>query len=91
VTFVAKASEETGSFIESLATLIEVNWEETMDRQRIEGGLKKTTGTVKEQAGKIVGDRHLEREGKIEKTEGRIRSAVGNAIDAVRDVVDDEK
>jgi uncharacterized protein YjbJ (UPF0337 family) len=62
-----------------------------MDRQRIEGGLKKTTGTIKEQAGKVIGDRHLEGEGKLEKTEGRIRSGVGKAMDAVRDVVNSEK
>jgi uncharacterized protein YjbJ (UPF0337 family) len=55
-----------------------------MDRQRIEGGLKKATGTVKEQAGKAIGDRHLETEGKVEKTEGRVRSGVGKAMDAVR-------
>ena len=62
-----------------------------MDRQRIEGGLKKTTGTVKEQAGRVIGDRHLETEGKAEKTEGRIRSGVGKAMDAVREVVNKEK
>jgi uncharacterized protein YjbJ (UPF0337 family) len=31
-----------------------------MDRQRIEGGLKTATGTITEQAGKAIGDRHLE-------------------------------
>lgn len=62
-----------------------------MDRDRIEGGLKKTTGTIKEQAGKAMGSRHLETEGKAEKTEGRIRSGLGKAIDAVREVVNDEK
>lgn len=62
-----------------------------MVRQRIEGGLKKTSGTIREQAGKVIGDRHLETEGKVEKTEGRIRSGVGKAMDAVRDVVNDEK
>lgn len=41
-----------------------------MDRQRIEGGLKKATGSIKEQAGKAIGDRHLEREGRAEKAEG---------------------
>jgi uncharacterized protein YjbJ (UPF0337 family) len=61
-----------------------------MDRQRIEGGLKKATGSIKEQAGKAVGDRHLEGEGKAEKTEGHIRSGVGNAMDAIRDVVEKE-
>jgi uncharacterized protein YjbJ (UPF0337 family) len=54
-----------------------------MDRQRIEGGLKKATGTIKEQAGKAIGSRHLETEGKVEQAEGRIRSGVGKAMDAV--------
>ena len=62
-----------------------------MDRQRIKGGLKKATGTIKEQAGKAMGDRHLETEGKAEKTEGRIRSGVGKAMDAVRELVNEEK
>jgi len=62
-----------------------------MDRQRIQGGLKKTTGTIKEKAGEALGDRHLESEGKAEKTEGHIRSGVGKAMDAVREVVNREK
>jgi uncharacterized protein YjbJ (UPF0337 family) len=62
-----------------------------MDRQRIEGGLKKTTGMIKEKAGQAIGDRHLETEGKAEKTEGHIRSGVGKAMDAVREVVNSEK
>jgi uncharacterized protein YjbJ (UPF0337 family) len=61
-----------------------------MDRQRIEGGLKKATGSIKEQAGKAVGDRHLEGEGKAEKTEGHIRSGLGKAMDAIREVVEKE-
>ena len=62
-----------------------------MDRQRIEGGLKKTTGTIKEKAGEMLGDRHLENEGRAEKSEGQIRSGVGKAMDAVREVVNKEK
>ena len=61
-----------------------------MDRQRIEGGLKKGAGAIKEKAGKALGDRHLESEGKAEKTEGHIRSGVGKAMDAVREVVGKE-
>jgi uncharacterized protein YjbJ (UPF0337 family) len=57
-----------------------------MDRQRIEGGLKKATGTVKEKAGQALGDRHLENEGTAEKTEGHVRSAVGKVKDAARDI-----
>jgi uncharacterized protein YjbJ (UPF0337 family) len=62
-----------------------------MNRQKIEGGLKKTTGTIKEKAGEALGDRHLENEGELEKTEGHIRSGAGKAMDALREVVNDEK
>jgi hypothetical protein len=41
--------------------------ENVMDRQRIEGGLKKATGSIKERAGKAIGDRHLEAEGERRK------------------------
>ena len=53
-----------------------------MDRQRIEGGVKKATGTIKEKAGKVIGHRHLESEGKAENAEGRLRSGVGNGCGA---------
>src|SRR5438045_3862464 len=33
-----------------------------MDQQRIEGGLRKTTGTIKQEAGEALGDRHLQTE-----------------------------
>jgi uncharacterized protein YjbJ (UPF0337 family) len=56
-----------------------------MDRQRMEGGLKKATGTIKEKAGQITGDRDLEAEGKVDKGEGHIRSAVGKVKDAARE------
>jgi uncharacterized protein YjbJ (UPF0337 family) len=62
-----------------------------MDRQRVQGGLKKTTGTLKEKAGEALGDRKLESEGKAEKAEGHLRSGVGKAMEAVREVVHKEK
>jgi uncharacterized protein YjbJ (UPF0337 family) len=62
-----------------------------MDRQRIEGGVKKATGTIKEKAGKVIGHRHLESEGKAENAEGHFRSGVGKAMDAVREIVNSEK
>ena len=58
-----------------------------MDKQRIEGGLKRATGTVKEKLGQATGNRHMEAEGKADKAEGRIRSAVGKGKDAVREIV----
>jgi uncharacterized protein YjbJ (UPF0337 family) len=58
-----------------------------MDKQRIEGGLRKATGAIKEKVGQITGDRETEAEGKAEKAEGRVRSAIGHAKDAVREIV----
>lgn len=57
-----------------------------MDRQRMEGGIKKATGTIKEKAGQMTGDRDLEAEGTVEKGEGHIRSAVGKVKDAAREI-----
>ena len=62
-----------------------------MDRQRVQGGLKKTTGTLKEKAGEALGDRKLESEGKAEKAEDHLRSGVGKTMEAVREVVHKEK
>ena len=58
-----------------------------MDKQRMEGGLKKATGTVKEKTGQMTGDRDLEAEGKVDKGEGKVRSAVGHAKDAAKEIV----
>ena len=59
-----------------------------MDKQRIEGGVKKATGTIKEKAGQLTGDRHLEDEGKADRAEGKVRDAVGHAKDAVRNLTE---
>jgi uncharacterized protein YjbJ (UPF0337 family) len=57
-----------------------------MDKDRIAGGVKKATGTIKEAVGKATGDRRLEYEGRADKAEGHVRSAVGKAKDAVREL-----
>ena len=61
-----------------------------MDRQRVKGGIQKATGKIKEKAGKAIGDRHLESEGNAENAEGHVRSGVGKAMDAVREIVNEE-
>jgi uncharacterized protein YjbJ (UPF0337 family) len=58
-----------------------------MDKERMKGGLKKATGTIKEKAGQVTGDHDLEAEGKMEKAEGHVRSGIGHAKDAVREIV----
>ena len=58
-----------------------------MDKQRIEGSVKKATGSVKEKVGQLTGDRHTEAEGAAEKAEGRVRSGIGKAKDAAREFI----
>ena len=58
-----------------------------MDKQRIEGGLDKAKGTIKEKAGQVSGDRDLEAEGKMDKAEGHVRSGIGKAKDAVKEII----
>ena len=46
-----------------------------MDKDRIAGGVKKVTGTVKEKVGKALGDAKTAAEGKRERDEGRVQTA----------------
>lgn len=57
-----------------------------MDNDRIAGLGKKVSGSIKEAIGKITGDRTMQPEGTTEKAGGRVKNAVGEAKDAVRDV-----
>jgi uncharacterized protein YjbJ (UPF0337 family) len=55
-----------------------------MDKDRIEGSAEQAKGAVKETAGKVLGDKKLETEGKTDKAAGKIQNAVGGLKDAVR-------
>jgi len=55
-----------------------------MDKDRIAGMGKEAKGTIKEVAGKIVGDAKLEGEGKAEKAAGKVQNAVGGMKDTLR-------
>jgi uncharacterized protein YjbJ (UPF0337 family) len=61
--------------------------EPKMDKERIKGGLEKATGTIKEKAGQMTGDRDMEAEGKMDKAEGKVRSSVGHVKDAVKEII----
>jgi uncharacterized protein YjbJ (UPF0337 family) len=56
-----------------------------MDKDRIEGMGHQAKGAVKEAAGKVMGDKKTEAEGKAEHAAGKVQNAVGGAKDAVRD------
>jgi uncharacterized protein YjbJ (UPF0337 family) len=59
-----------------------------MDRENVKGFAEKTKGTIKEGAGKMMGDRDLEAEGKVDKAKGDVHNATGNLKDAGRSAAD---
>jgi uncharacterized protein YjbJ (UPF0337 family) len=58
--------------------------ETTMDKDRIEGSAEQAKGAVKEVAGKILGDKKLETEGKTDKAAGQVQNAIGGLKDTLR-------
>jgi len=56
----------------------------TMDKDRVEGSAEQAKGAVKEAAGKALGDKKLQTEGKSDRAAGAIQNAVGGLKDAVR-------
>lgn len=55
-----------------------------MDKDRIKGAAKEVSGSIKEAAGKITGDRETEAKGKVEKNLGTAQNAFGKVKDAIR-------
>jgi uncharacterized protein YjbJ (UPF0337 family) len=55
-----------------------------MNKDRLVGTAKAAKGTVKEMAGKAIGDTRLESAGRIERLVGRIQRAFGGLKDAIR-------
>lgn len=60
-----------------------------MDKDRIKGAAQKIKGSIEKTVGKMVGNKKLETEGKIDVAAGNVRKAVGEAKDVVRDAVKD--
>ncbi len=58
-----------------------------MDKDRINGIGKQAAGTLKETAGKLIGDAKTQAEGSAEKNAGKLQNAVGGAKDAIREAV----
>lgn len=46
-------------------------------------------GRAKEAAGSITGDDRLKREGKVDRAASTVKEKIGNAVDAVKDKVDE--
>ena len=63
-----------------------ITWMKLMDRQRMQGSLDRSTGTMKEKPGEAPGDRHG---GRAERTDAP-RPTKSDPLDAVREVVNNE-
>ena len=55
-----------------------------MDKDRIKGSAEQAKGAVKEAAGKLLGDKKLENEGKTDKAVGKMQNAIGGLKDTLR-------
>lgn len=55
-----------------------------MDKDRIAGRAKVAKGSIKEAAGKALGDTKLIADGKSDKVEGKVQNAVGGLRDALK-------
>jgi uncharacterized protein YjbJ (UPF0337 family) len=55
-----------------------------VEKDRIKGSAGQAKGAVKEVAGKVLGDKKLQTEGKADKAAGKVKNAVGGLKDAVR-------
>jgi uncharacterized protein YjbJ (UPF0337 family) len=52
-----------------------------------DGDVDKAKGRLKGAAGELTGDDDLKAEGKVDKTSGSVKDAVGGAADKVKDAV----
>ena len=55
-----------------------------MDEDRIKGSANQAKGSLKEAAGKVMGDSKMEAEGKGDKLAGKVQNAVGGLKDTLR-------
>lgn len=50
-----------------------------------DGSVDEGKGRLKEAAGELTGDDELKNEGKVDKTSGKVKNAVGGAADKVKE------
>ena len=58
--------------------------ETQMDKEHVKGTADKVKGAIKDTAGKVIGDKELQSEGKMDKAKGSAHNAAGDVKDAVR-------
>jgi uncharacterized protein YjbJ (UPF0337 family) len=56
-----------------------------MDREHVKGAADKAKGAIKDAAGKLMGDKKLQSEGKLDKAKGSAHNLAGDVKDMARD------
>ncbi len=56
-----------------------------MDKDRVKGAAEQAKGKMKQQAGKLAGDKKLETEGKVDKAASKVQNTVGGIKESLRD------
>ena len=59
----------------------------SINKDQVKGNAQKAIGTVKEVAGKIIGNKELEVKGTVQKNVGRVQSSVGDAKSDIHKVL----
>ena len=60
-----------------------------MDREHVKGAADKAKGAVKDAAGKLMDDKKMQAEGKIDKAKGAAHQTAGDVKDAARQTKED--
>jgi uncharacterized protein YjbJ (UPF0337 family) len=58
-----------------------------INKDQVKGRVEEAKGTVKEVAGKLVGNEELEAKGKVQKTLGKARATFGDVKKDVKDAL----
>lgn len=56
-----------------------------MNKQQIKGATNRATGEIKEQVGKLTGDKTLQARGHAREIKGKVQQGVGDAREKVRE------
>lgn len=59
-----------------------------MNKDQVKGRMEEAKGSVKEVAGKAVGNKDLEAEGSVDKAAGKVQSTYGDAKEKVKGAID---
>jgi uncharacterized protein YjbJ (UPF0337 family) len=61
--------------------------EKVMNKDQIKGRVEETKGNVKEAVGKVVGNKELEQEGKLENAAGKVQAKYGDLKEDIKKTI----